>query len=91
MKIYYQWEKGSYHHQVLLQMIEFIDNNNTDIEIEGIDSFEKCWNKLWNDNLLLLAIENSSAGTIYENLYKFDIIDAKIIWERNLIIEHCLC
>jgi len=89
MKIYYQWEPGSYHHQASLEI-----EKNLSIKIDdmvGLDSFEKCWNKLWNDSILVLATENSSAWTIYENLYKFDKLDAKIIWKINLSIDHAIC
>lgn len=89
MKIYYQWEPGSYHHQASLEIEK---NLNVKIDkIIGFDNFEKCWEKLWKDNILVLATENSSAGTIYENLYKFWKLEAKIIWEINLSINHCLC
>ena len=88
-KIYYQWELGSYHYQASLEI-----EKNLNIKIDEmiwLDSFEKCWDKLWDDSILVLAIENSYAGTIYENLYNFDKLDVKVIWEINLPIEHCIC
>jgi len=91
MKIYYQWEPWSYHHQVFLNIK---DKFNVDIKKSiGLDSFEKCWTKLEEekDAILLLAIENTSAGTIYENLYKFNDVDVKIIWEYDLEINHAIC
>jgi len=89
-KIYYQWEAGSYHHQASLE-IEKSLSIKVD-EMIGFDNFEKCWDKLWEkDTILVLATENSYAGTIYENLYKFNNLDAKIIWEYNLPIDHCIC
>jgi len=90
MKIYYQGIEGSYHHQA---SIEIEKNLSAKIdEMIGFDNFEKCWDKLWEkDTILVLAIENSYAGTIYENLYKFNNLDAKIIWEYNLEINHALC
>lgn len=87
--IYYQGEPWSYHYQVSLAV-----QKNLNIKVDEMiwfNNFEKCWDKLWDDSILVLAIENSSAGTIYENLYKFDKFDAKIIWEYNLSIDHCLC
>lgn len=64
--------------------------NLWDISIEWRESFEKCWEELkWN--ILVLAIENSYAGTLYENLYKFLEYDAKIIGEYAFPIHHCLC
>jgi prephenate dehydratase len=90
MKIYYQWEPGSYHHQASLEI-----EKNLSVKIDEmiwLDSFEKCWDKLWEkDAILVLATENSYAGTIYENLYKFNNLDAKIIWEHNLEINHAIC
>jgi len=90
MKIYYQWEPGSYHHQASLEI-----EKNLSVKIDemiGLDSFEKCWEKFWEkDAILVLATENSYAWTIYENLYKFNRLDAKIIGEINLSIDHALC
>ncbi len=89
MKLYYQWEPGSYHHQVS-QIIK--DKLNVEItDFVWLDSFEKCWSKLDKNSILLLAIENSYAWTIYENLYKFNNLKAKIIWEYDLEINHTLC
>ena len=88
-KIYYQWDLGSYHHQVSEEI-----KKNLNIEIEdmiGFDSFEECWEKLDKDNVLVIAIENSTAGSIYENLYKFLNTDSKIIGEYNMEINHCIC
>jgi len=90
MKIYYQWEEGSYHHQTSLEIEKklsvWID------EMIGLDSFEKCWEKIeQKDAILVLAIENSTAGSIYENLYKFLNHDVKIIGEYNMEINHCIC
>ena len=90
MKIYYQWEPGSYHHQASLEIEKKLSVKID--EMIGLDSFEKCWDKLWEkDTILVLATENSYAGTIYENLYKFNNLDAKIIGEYNLEINHAIC
>ena len=89
MKIYYQGEPWCYHHEASLEI-----EKNLNIKIDemiGFENFEKCWDKLWDDSILILATENSYAGTIYENLYKFDKLDAKIIWEINLPIDHAIC
>ena len=89
MKIYYQWEPWCYHHEASLEIEK---NLNVKIdEMIGFENFEKCWDKLWDESILILATENSYAGTIYENLYKFDKLDAKIIWEINLPIDHAIC
>ena len=64
--------------------------NLADIPIEWRESFEKCREEL-DENILVLAIENSYAGTLYENLYKFLGHNAKIIGEYAFPIHHCLC
>jgi len=89
MKIYYQWEPGAYMHQASIEVEKKL---NIEIdEIIGLNSFEECWTKLSDNNILVLAIENSYAWSIYENLYKFQKLDAKIIWEYNMEIDHCIC
>ncbi len=89
MKIYYQWELWCYHHQTSLEIEK--DLNVKIDEMIGLDNFEKCWEKLSDENILVLAIENSTAGSIYENLYKFFNTNAKIIGEYNMEINHCIC
>jgi prephenate dehydratase len=70
MKIYYQGIEGSYHHYASIKI-----KKELDVEVDeliGLNSFEKCWEKIEEeDAILVLAIENSTAGSIYENLYKF--------------------
>ena len=92
-KIYYQGEPWAYMHQSSIEIEKYL---NVDVEeIIGYDSFEKCWNELewkWNeDKILVLAIENTTAGVLYDNLYKFLQMDVKIIWEYDMEIEHCIC
>lgn len=88
MKIYYQWQKWAYMHQASIEVAK-----NLSIEVDEIvwlDSFYDCWEKLDN-SILVLAIENSYAWSIHENLYNFLRYEAKIIWEYNLEINHALC
>lgn len=87
-KIIYQWEPWAYMHWASLEVQKHLSIEAK--EIIGCDSFEKCWESL-EGNVLVLAIENSTAGSIYENLYKFLQLDAKIIWEYSMEINHCLC
>jgi len=90
MKIYYQGIEGSYHHYASIKIKK--DLNIEVDEMIGLSSFEKCWEKVWEkDAILVLAIENSTAGSIYENLYKFGTLDVKIIGEYNMEINHCIC
>jgi len=88
MNIYYQWEPWAYMHQASIKVEKNLDKKID--KIIWLKSFEQCWEKLDN-HILVLAIENSYAGTIYENLYKFITREAKIIWEYNLSINHCIC
>lgn len=88
-KIIYQGEPWAYMHQASLQVEK--DLNISVDEIIWLESFEQCWNTYTEDDIMVLAIENSYAGSIYENLYKFLDHDVKIIGEYNLEINHCLC
>lgn len=89
MKIYYQWQPWAYMH---LASIEVAKNLSTTIEeIVWLNSFSACWDNIREDSVLVLAIENSYAGSIHENLYNFLRFDAKIIWEYSSEINHCLC
>ena len=88
-KIIYQGMPGAYMHQA--SVIIEKDLNVWVDEMVGYDSFEKCWSNYEDDDIMVLAIENSYAGSIYENLYKFLKHDVKIIWEYNMEIDHCLC
>jgi len=89
MKIYYQGTEWAYMHQASIEV-----EKNLSVEIDemiGLESFEKCWDKLDENSILVLATENSYAWSIYENLYKFMKLDAKIIWEYDMEINHCIC
>ena len=88
-KIYYQGTEWAYMHQASIEIEKHL---NIEIdEMIGFDSFEKCWDKLGEDSILVLATENSYAGSIYENLYKFVKLNAQIIWEYDMEIDHCIC
>lgn len=100
MKIFYQWEAGSYHNQASLDIVKYLSTWN--YKMTWYDNFEKCWDELnssidlwltWTkeESILILAIENSYAWSIYDNLYKFLKIDAKIIAEYNMWIDLSLC
>ena len=55
---------------------------NLDVKIDetiGYNSFEECWNEAEKDDIMVLATENSYAGSLYENLYRFLKYDVKII------------
>ncbi len=88
-RIIYQGEPWAYMHQASLGVEKLLNIKIN--EIIWLESFEKCWNTYEEDDIMVLAIENSSAGSIYENLYKFLDQDVKIIGEYNLEINHCLC
>lgn len=88
MKIYYQWEPGSYSHLASKKIQE-----NLSIQASGIvwcEDFDSVWEyvSLWN--IGVLPIENSYAGSIHTNVYNFLSYTHKIIWEYNFEVEHCL-
>lgn len=88
MNIYYQGIPWAYMHQTSLEV-----EKKLNIKIDNLiwlNNFEECRENLWNW-VLVLAIENSYAWSIYENLYNFLRREAKIIGEYSLEINHCLC
>lgn len=89
MKIYYQGEPWAYSN-VASEDIEKLLNKKTE-EIIWLSDFSSVWEKINNDNIWVLPIENSYAGTIHENLYNFlRHNNLEIIWEYDLWVNHCL-
>ncbi len=90
MKIYYQWNPGSYMHTASLAIAKDIDIPVQDFE--GKPDFQEVWDSMMQeDSIAVLAIENSYMGSIYPNLHGFLKHDCKIIWDYDLPIHHCLC
>lgn len=93
MKIYYQWNPWSYMHQASLGIYEKLVwvKIDPDFDIIWLSSFNEVWEKIKDWNIWVLAIENSYMWSIHTNLYNFLKYDAKIIWEYDLDINHCIC
>ena len=88
MKIFFQWEKWAYSHiasKIIWKELDIQDEN-----IIGLGNFSKVWEMIDDNSIWVLPIENSYAGSIHENMYKFLRFDHKVIWEVNLDIRHCL-
>ncbi|EKE29604.1 MAG: hypothetical protein ACD_2C00139G0002 [uncultured bacterium (gcode 4)] len=88
MKVFFQWEKWAYSHiasEIISKELWIWAEN-----IIGLENFSKVWGMIDDNSIWVLPIENSYAGSIHENMYKFLRYDYKVIWELNLDIRHCL-
>lgn len=88
MNIYYQWESWAYSNIVSLEVEKMLNKKNKNII--AISDFLWVWEKIWDENVWVLPVENSYAWSIHENLYFFLRYDYVIIWEYDLKIKHCL-
>lgn len=80
----------AYHYEA---SIYFSEKMNLDInpdEFCWYDSFEECWRAMEVEDVLIIATENSYAGSIYENFYRFLKYDVKIVGEYNMPINMSL-
>ena len=88
MKIYYQWEPGSYSH---LASKEISGNLSQGVEdIIWMVDFDSVWAQISAGDIGVLPIENSYAGSIHANVYHFLKHEHAIIWEYNFEVKHCL-
>lgn len=60
-------------------------------EIIGKPDFKDVWEAIWENDIAVLAIENSYMGSIHPNLHGFLKYDCKIIGRYDMLIQHCLC
>jgi len=88
MKIYYQWEPGSYSHLASRKIKEHITPWVQDII--WCEDFDEVWKQISLGNIWVLPIENSYAGSIHTNVYNFFSYNHKIIGEYNFEVQHCL-
>ncbi len=88
MNIYYQWESWAYSNLASIEVWKLLNKNIK--KIEWMLDFLSVWEKIEKENIWVLPIENSYAGTIHENLYYFLRYNYKIIWEFDLVVNHCL-
>lgn len=89
MKLYYQWNPGSYGNIASIEASESLASSEVS-DIKGFPDFDSVWKEIWGDTIACLPVENSYMGTIHPNLYSFLKYDHKIIWEVELPINHCL-
>lgn len=67
MKIYYQGHAGAYGHQASILLQKESPENFSDIV--GVGSFSQVFENLDETSVGVVPIENSYAGSIYENFY----------------------
>ena len=86
MKVSIQGIKGSYHHQVALELL------GSDIEINECLSFDNLAESLKSNqvDLAVMAIENSIAGSIIPNYALIDNYSLTIVDEYYIEIKHQL-
>ena len=95
MNIYYQWAKWAYSYINATNIQNKIsgksDKNDKVDKIIWLDTFSEVWKKIKKEWWIwVVPIENSYAGPIHENLYKFLHYDFKIIGEIFFEVNHCL-
>jgi len=89
MKIYYQWEKWAYSHIVSNEISKFYNINKDNII--WCFSFQDMFDNIKKNNwIAIVPIENSYAGSVYENFNILSKGQFEIIWEYYLNISHCL-
>jgi len=88
MKIYYQWEPGSYSHLAARNIEKNISVGIDDIL--WVHDFDTVWEHVEAGHIWVLPLENSYAGTIHQNVYNFLLYNHKIIGEYDFEVEHCL-
>lgn len=88
MKIFYQWDPGSYSHLASTEIARFLNVNVK--EIIGLLDFDSVWEAVKDENIAVLPIENSYAGSIHHNIYNFLKYPHKIIGEYHFAVRHCL-
>lgn len=86
MKIYYQWEKWAYSHITWKFYSEKLDIS----ELVWVKNFMEVFENIIKWNLWIIPIENSYAGSIYENFFNLVKYDVEIYSEFYLDINHCL-
>lgn len=86
MKIYYQWEIWAYSNIVW----NHFSNNLWNLEVIWVKNFLQVFEKISENNLWIVPIENSYAGSVYENFNNLKKFDYYIYAEYFLEINHVL-
>ena len=88
MNLFYQGHPWAYSNLACLEAKKHV---NIEISnIQWLPDFKSVWEKIWDNSLWLIPLENSYAGNIHENFYNFLRYDYKVIWIVNLEVHHCL-
>lgn len=90
MNIYYQWFPGAYSHLASKNILSFLKWKEENIDISWCIDFFEVWKKIWKENIGVLPVENSYAGSVHTNFFNFLKYDYKIIGEYYLDIDHHL-
>lgn len=85
-KLYYQWVPGAYSHIVANYFMEFIPWSET----VGVTNFTWVFEAIKNSDFWIIPIENSYAGSVYENYFNLAKYDVRIYAEYLLPVHHCL-
>lgn len=88
MKIYYQWEPGSYSHLAAIKIQKHLSVEIS--KIIGLQDFDSVWEEISHGSIWILPLENSYAGTIHQNVYNFLSYPHQIIGEYDFEVQHCL-
>jgi len=86
MKIYYWWVEWAYSHIVGNFYWEKLGIK----DVEWVKNFKEVFEEIIKWNYWIIPIENSYAGSVYENFFNLSKYDVKIYDEYYLDINHCL-
>ena len=84
--IYYQWLPGAYSHIVGNHFAELLGTP----EVKGVKNFTEIFESIKEEGFGIVPIENSYAGTVYENYFNLAKYDVRIYAEYFLPVHHCL-
>ncbi|MBP9779054.1 prephenate dehydratase [Candidatus Gracilibacteria bacterium] len=85
-KLYYQGVPGAYSHIVANYFQGYI----TESEVIGVTNFTGVFEAINDSDFGVIPIENSYAGSVYENYFNLAKYDVRIYAEYFLPIHHCL-
>jgi len=88
MKIYYSWISGS-HTSIVVQKFQK-EAKLDDRSIEWLKNFSDVWKSLDAKSIAVIPVENSYAGPVRENMYKFIKHNYFPLAEIHMPINRCL-
>jgi prephenate dehydratase len=86
MKLYYQWVPGAYSHIVAKHFGESISGS----EVIWVSNFTWVFESIKDADFWVIPIENSYAGSVYENYFNLAKYNTRIFSEYFLPVNHCL-